>query len=120
MRRRNTGRPRSARRYGGPPMGIVSSPHPNDDALHAYGLGKLDGEASRVVNDHLMECSACRNRVATVSSDSFLSRLRDAQGTPGTASFASSRPGEGVGGSPAKPETLPPGLANHPDYEDVR
>src|SRR5262245_16589420 len=56
-----------------------SSPHPTDQTLRAYGLGKLDDLLAGAVNSHLGGCPDCRRRVAEISSDSFLSRLRDAQ-----------------------------------------
>ena len=76
---------------------------------------------------HLESCPDCRRRVAELSSDSFLGRLRDAQGRPDSpAPLISSTAGlsmlERRRGSPAPPpaSTLPPGLADHPDYEILR
>ena len=62
-----------------------------------------------------------------MSSDTFLGRLRDAQGKPCSSSpVVSSLAGlsmlDAGSSSPARPptNTLPPGLAEHPDYEVVR
>ncbi len=63
-----------------------------------------------------------------MSSDSFLGRLRDAQGPARFARPArspqppASRCSTSGPGSPAPPpaSTLPPGLADHPDYEIIR
>ncbi len=52
--------------------------HPTEQVLSAYGLGRLDDSAAESVYRHLESCSACRRRVADLSSDSFLGGLRDA------------------------------------------
>jgi hypothetical protein len=52
--------------------------HPPDQTLCSYGLGKLDADAAESVNKHLESCPECRCRVAELSSDSFLGRLREA------------------------------------------
>ena len=64
---------------GDRPMDAAQSVHPTDQTLSSFGLGKLDDRAAEAVNEHLMECSACRKRVAEISSDSFLNR----SATPG-------------------------------------
>jgi hypothetical protein len=101
--------------------------HPNDQTLSAYGLGKLDDASAESVNKHVLSCSDCQRRVAELSSDSFLRRLRDAQGRPASpAPVMSSTDGLSMlaagHGSLAPPpaSTLPPGLADHPDYEILR
>jgi hypothetical protein len=53
--------------------------HPTKSTLSSYGLGKLDDTSSKLVNQHLESCPECRLRVAELSSDSFLGRLREAQ-----------------------------------------
>ena len=101
--------------------------HPTDQTLSSYGLGKLDDASAESVNKHLEQCPDCRNRVAAISPDTFLGRLRGAQGRPdspgpigpslaGLSMLAAGSP------SPAPPatSTLPPGLADHPDYEILR
>jgi Putative zinc-finger len=101
--------------------------HPTDQTLQSYGLGKLDDASAESVNKHLESCPACRSRVAEISSDSFLGKLRDAQGRPySTAPVVSSLTGmsmmDGGASSPSPPpaSTLPPGLAEHPDYQILR
>ena len=101
--------------------------HPSDQTLHAYGLGKLDDPTAESVNKHLESCPPCRRRVAELTSDSFLGRLRDAQARPDShAHLISSTAGlsmlDGSAGSPQPPpaSTLPPGLADHTDYEILR
>src|SRR5271168_989500 len=98
--------------------------HPTDQTLHAYGLGKLEDFSTDSVRKHLESCPACRRRVADLSSDSFLDRLRDAQAHPDSPSpeFSSAAGpsvlARGTGTSaPPRAETLPPGLADHPNYE---
>ena len=53
--------------------------HPTESTLSSYGLGRLDDASSKIVNQCLESCPDCRRRVAELSSDSFLGRLRDAQ-----------------------------------------
>jgi formylglycine-generating enzyme required for sulfatase activity/serine/threonine protein kinase len=108
-------------------MNASQTLHPTDQTLHAYGLGKLDDALAESVNKHVESCSDCQRRVAELSSDSFLGRLRGAQGRPDSpAPIMSSTDGLSMlaagPGSPAPPpaSTLPPGLADHPDYEITR
>jgi hypothetical protein len=86
-------------------MGAAPSLHPTDQALRAHGVGKLDYRAAEAVFQHLVECTKCRQRVAEVPADGFLSRVRDAQ----KATEESSGP------PPAK--TLVPELVNDPGYD---
>ncbi len=53
--------------------------HPTDRTLGSYGLGKLDDGSAKAVNKHLEQCSDCRKRVAELSADSFLGRIREAE-----------------------------------------
>jgi anti-sigma factor ChrR (cupin superfamily) len=101
-------------------MGATAAVHPTDQVLQSYGLGKLDDASSVSVSKHLEGCNSCQRRVAELSSDEFLGRLRNAQvqsdksGTSWSPSAASSN--EGNPGRVAQPpsDTLPPGLADHP------
>ena len=52
--------------------------HPTDEILQSYGLGKLDDVSSQSVSKHLEGCDSCQRRVAGLSSDDFLGRLRSA------------------------------------------
>ena len=101
--------------------------HPTDLALQSYGLGKLDDVSAASVSQHLSSCSDCQRRVAELSSDSFLSRLRGTQGRPGMSATANLETGESpvsrestVSTAPPAADTMPPGLADHPDYEILR
>ena len=108
-------------------MGATAAVHPTDQILQSYGLGKLDPASAESVCKHLEGCAACQRRVAEMSSDSFLGRLRDVQERAGsTGPAVSSLAGlsllDAGSSSPARPpsSTLPPGLADHPDYEVIR
>jgi hypothetical protein len=86
-------------------------------------MGKLDDVSSQSVSKHLEGCDHCQRRVAELSSDSFLGRLRDVQGRPGSdrpvvSSLAGMSMLEADSSMKAPPvsSTLPPGLANHPDF----
>ena len=109
-------------------MGATAAVHPNDQTLQAYSLGKLNDASAESVNEHLGSCADCQSRVAEMSSDSFVGRLRGAQGRPEMS--AANRPpvdesnidrGPAVAAAPPPAaDTLPPGLADHPDYEILR
>ncbi len=100
--------------------------HPTDKILSSYGLGKLDDRSADAVNKHLEQCTSCRNRVAEMSADSFLGRIREAQKSSDHSMSGQSQPGKtksykGKNGPiPPPANTLPPGLANNPDYEIKR
>jgi Protein kinase domain/Domain of Unknown Function (DUF1080) len=101
-------------------MKASESGHPTDETLCAYGLGKLDDILAEAINQHLESCTDCRNRIATMSADSFLGRAREAKGAVSSTFGASQTGGTGSverSSSPPGKETMPPGLADHPDYE---
>ena len=76
--------------------------HPSPDQLAAYGLGKLLGPSADTVVAHLETCVDCRRAVASLSADSFVGRIQEAD--------VESALGLGA---------VPPELANHPDYQVV-
>ncbi|MDG3005123.1 family 16 glycoside hydrolase [Paludisphaera mucosa] len=97
--------------------------HPNDRDLRSYGLGRLAEARAEAVGSHLEVCPPCRRRAAEVSSDSFLGRLRDAQGgrilaSPGGREEAATWTHGASAPAPRPPQadSIPPGLADHPDY----
>jgi len=107
------------------PMDAVLSSHPTDQILSSYGLGKLDDGSAEAVNKHLEACSDCRKRVAEMSADSFLGRVREAQAAD--KSILGQSQGGGTeslkhanAAPPPSADTLPPGLADHPDYQVLR
>ncbi len=95
-------------------MNPPASLHPTDQTLQAFGLGKLDESAAEAVGKHVEECDDCRRRAGEISGDSFLMKLRDARGSASVAG----RPNPKASATAA--DSLPPELANHPDYEVVR
>ena len=108
-------------------MDVHPATHPTDQTLSSYGLGKLDDASAESVHKHLEECPVCRKRVAAISPDTFLGRLRDAQGRPDSpASLGPSLAGLSMlaagSPSPAPPATStlptgtgrPPRLRGHP------
>ena len=66
-------------------MDAPAAVHPSDQTLQSYGLGKLDDLLAEAVNKHLADCPGCRNRVAEVTSDTFVGRLQEAKVRPATA-----------------------------------
>jgi serine/threonine protein kinase len=100
-------------------MNAGPSLHPTDQTLSSFGLGKLDDTSTEAISQHLEECADCRKRVAEMSADSFLGRIQAAK-TTNKAMLAQSMPsggGETGPNSPPAAKTLPPGLADHPDYD---
>jgi serine/threonine protein kinase len=105
----------------------ASSSHPNDQKLQSFGLGKLDDASAESVSKHLETCPDCQSRVAEVSSDSFLARLRGGEEAPHMSATEKSQFESSLidrsradAGRPVAAESLPPGLAEHPDYEVIR
>ena len=93
-------------------MNAQPSPHPTDRTLSAYGLGQLDDAAAGSVHTHLEGCPDCRRRVAEVTSDSFLGRLRDANARPDSGGPAVSATDglsmlDGGAGSRQRPRPIP-------------
>jgi serine/threonine protein kinase len=127
-------------------MNAPQTAHPTDQSLRAYGLGQVDAASAESVRRHIESCPRCARRAAEVSSGSL--RDADVPRDPSTSRMsggsASDRPGEArsaremsvagwsqlgsigsEGGpipgalTPPSAETLPPGLADHADYEVV-
>ena len=108
-------------------MDAHAAAHPTEQTLSSFGLGKLEDASAEAVNKHLEQCPDCRKRVAEMSADSFLGRVRDARGRPESpAPIVSSLAGLSMLATARaprhrlRPSTLPPGLADHPDYEIIR
>src|SRR5690242_12867146 len=99
------------------PMDAHPVSHPTDRALQAFGLGQLDPASAESVSTHLVGCPHCRQRVVTLSSAGSVGRVHE-------ASFPSAHGlsllGAATGGAAPPPtDSLPPGLADHPDYEVI-
>jgi serine/threonine protein kinase len=109
-------------------MSAPASLHPTDQTLDSFRQGKLDTAAAEAVSAHLVSCAACRARVAGVSSAGAAPRRPgpQAQGRPETPPPMGSSLDDDprilgkVPDAPPPPETLPPGLADHPDYQVLR
>src|SRR5262245_47880579 len=100
--------------------------HPTERTLHSYGLGKLDAGSAQPVARHLEGCPDCRKWLDAMSADSFLNRVQGNRQNSGasalnwlqaepTRSYWSPAPA-----APLPAETLPPGLADRPDYQIKR
>ena len=101
--------------------------HANELTLQSYGLSKLDDAAAGSVDEHLRQCTDCQRRVAEMSSDDFLDRLRGAcHSSQDSAAVWTHSATSLVATSQAftksapPTETLPPALADHPIYEIKR
>ena len=102
-------------------MGKPPLLHPTEQTLSDFSLGKLDDGQAEIINNHINECPDCQRVVAEMSSDSFLGRLRGAQEQPGGSNTGSHRPiMSAEPGNNTRAGTLPPDLADHPDYQVVR
>jgi serine/threonine protein kinase len=124
-------------------MTAINTQCPSEAVLNDFGLGKLDAASAETVSRHIEICATCRTRVAGISGDSFVGRLRKAEdaaqpkrertyvpgeslanaanSTDGSSMEASGRrepPGKSVSGP--SPLPAPPGLQNHPDYELIK
>ena len=110
-------------------MDAPAAVHPTDQTLSSFGLGKLDDASAESVNKHLEECLDCRTRVARAlrPMPASLGGSVRAQGSPQMSAIERSQ----VAGPNAEPgpavalwrppvHTVPPELADHPDYEIVR
>jgi formylglycine-generating enzyme required for sulfatase activity/serine/threonine protein kinase len=105
-------------------MNASGSDHPTDQTLRAYGVGKLHGDLADSVQAHLGVCAGCRQRVAELSADTFLDRLRGAQARPdapvqGEPPFCDNAVTERNPNAivPLPADSIPPGLAEHSDYD---
>jgi anti-sigma factor RsiW len=108
-------------------MGVTAAVHPTDQTLESYGLGRLDDAMAESVSKHLEACSDCRRRVAELSSDSFLARLKADQHQPdsvapaGSSLAGVSEMGRELGSfAPPTQNSLLPRLADHADYQVLR
>jgi hypothetical protein len=61
-------------------MTVRDATCPPESVLSDFGLGKLDAASADSVSQHIETCGDCRRRVASLSGDSFVGRLRQAGG----------------------------------------
>jgi serine/threonine protein kinase len=109
------------------PMDAQPTLRPIDRTFRAYGPGQLDDASAESVDAHLRDGPDGCRRVADLSSASALRRLRDANARPesfGPAVAAtdglSLLDAGGAAPAPAPASSLPPALADHPEYEILR
>jgi anti-sigma factor RsiW len=57
-------------------MDSRSGQYPDDQTLKSFGLGKLDERSAASVSEHVEHCPECERKVAEMSADSFLGRMR--------------------------------------------
>ena len=105
----------------------MQSLHPTDQTLSSFGLGKLDDASAEAVNEHLEQCPRLPETGRRDVGRQLPRRVRGAQERPRVDSVGrlpgrrTSMPTGGPSSStPPPPDTLPPGLADHPDYEIIR
>ncbi|HVC93699.1 MAG TPA: protein kinase, partial [Pirellulales bacterium] len=111
-------------------MGAKNGMCPPETVLAEFGLGKLDAASAVSVSLHLETCSDCQQRVANLSGDSFVDRLRAGRiakrDNSGIAPPAHPKPteawdGHALGRNPASSnDAVPTELANHRDYELIK
>jgi formylglycine-generating enzyme required for sulfatase activity/serine/threonine protein kinase len=113
-------------------MNAPPPPHPTDQVLYDYGVGKLGDPAASEVDLHLEACPACRQRVSELSGDSFVGRLRDAGARPNTPAPGPAPSGEAKkADGPSNPasvpspdpdlaRSLPPEIGDNPQYQVLR
>ncbi len=63
-------------------MDALHSTHPSRESLQAYSLGRLDDTPAEAVSRHLERCPECQRRVAEMTPDTFLDKLRGVQSGP--------------------------------------
>ena len=107
-------------------MSAPSALHPTDETLHSFVRGELDGDVARPVDSHVRSCLACRQRLAELSIHGFSHQAQESRvrsETPplplisGLESKIAKEPSSALA-PPA--ESLPSGLAEHPDYQVLR
>ena len=107
-------------------MSATAADHPTDETLRSHGLGTLDQASAESVDKHLEGCADCQRRVAAMASDTALGRLREALASPARRVPASRRSTvfrcstTARAKRPPPADSLPPGLADHQDYEVIR
>jgi serine/threonine protein kinase len=59
-------------------MSAIHTQCPPDSVLNDFGLGKLDAAEADTIARHIGTCTDCERRVASLSGDTFVGRLRQA------------------------------------------
>jgi serine/threonine protein kinase len=97
-------------------MGEPMSEHPSDAVLLSYGNGKLDETIADAIGAHVDSCPECLAKVARLASDSFVGKVRRAQGQE----FGQETHLNQTDGAPPAAESPPPELARLLDYQILR
>src|SRR4051794_10458433 len=101
--------------------------HPSREELAAFGLGRLDGNRSEIVAEHLAGCLACQQVIGATPADGLVQLLREAR----SEEHGIQATGPDAGGTPAsrtaarktqeeEPADAPEVLRRHPRYRPVR
>jgi serine/threonine protein kinase len=61
-------------------MTVQNATCPPESVLSEFGLGKLDAASADSISRHIETCPDCRQRVASLSGDSFVGHLREGGG----------------------------------------
>jgi serine/threonine protein kinase len=117
------------------PMAAQLGTHPSADALREFAADKLDDRTAAEIMNHLDGCPDCCQVVAAaLSGDDLLDRLRQAYSSSSSPASAESPAGAVRAPKPPHPypsppgergrgegvASLPPELANNPQYEVLR
>ncbi len=109
-------------------MDVPTKLHPSVQTIRTFKSGQLDEISAHVVKLHLEQCDDCRRHLGDLAADGFPNRASSTQGDapamspfsqPARASKTAAHTGM-IAAEPMPVATLPPGLANHPDYEIKR
>jgi uncharacterized protein (TIGR03067 family) len=68
-------------------MNAMNATHPNPEDLAAFSLGRLDDAAAETIEEHLSECEACRQAVASAPVDSFVAKVRASESIGGATAL---------------------------------
>ena len=62
---------------------MMAGPHPSEEVVERYCLGRLPAAESESFEEHLLICGQCRNRLR--ESERFVQSMRNALAAAGTA-----------------------------------
>ena len=97
-------------------MNALKTGCPPESLLADFGLGKLDATRADTISQHLETCADCRQRVAGISGDSFVGRLREAGGAgqPAVQRERTYVPGESLANAANSTDGSSASLGNRP------
>ncbi|MEL7499225.1 MAG: protein kinase [Planctomycetota bacterium] len=92
------------------------NPHPSQDQLNAYNLGRLSPDEAVAVENHVSECEPCCETIISLSSDdTFVGWLKEARQAITDQTLDHDR----LDAVPDSTGAIPKPLAEHPRYEIV-